>query len=60
MVGKRITNIEEIRAYLKVCTELSHLVMHIVTELLEVYGSDKVLDFYETVCMWRMKVLTGT
>lgn len=32
--------------------------MQIFTELVEVYGSDKV--FYETVRWWRKKFLTGT
>lgn len=32
--------------------------MQIFTELVEVYGSDKV--FYETARWWRKKFLTGT
>lgn len=32
MVGKRVDNIEEIRAYVKVCTELVHSVIQIFTE----------------------------
>ena len=43
MVGKRVENIEEIRAYIKVHTKLVHSVMQIFTELGEVYGSDRYL-----------------
>ncbi|XP_062593106.1 histone-lysine N-methyltransferase SETMAR-like [Saccostrea cucullata] len=58
MVGKRVENIEEIRAYIKVRTTLNNSVKQIFTELGEVYGSDKVS--YETVRRWRQKFLTGT
>lgn len=58
MVGKRVENVEEIRAYIKVRTKLGHSVKQIFTELGEVYGSDKVS--YETVRRWRQKFLTGT
>ena len=57
MVGKRIENIKEIKAYRKVCTEVGHSVKQIFTELGEVYGSHKVS--YETVCRWRKKFHTG-
>ena len=58
MVGKRVENIEEIRAYIKVCWKLNHSVKQTFTELGEVYGSDKVS--FEAVCRWRKKFLTGT
>ena len=51
MVEKRVENIEEIRAYIKVRTKLCHSVIQIFTELGEVYWSDKVS--YETVRMRR-------
>ena len=47
MVGKHVENIEEIRAYIKVCTKLSHSVKQIFAEFGEVYGSHEVC--YETV-----------
>ena len=53
MIGKRVENIEEIRAYIKVRTKLGHSVKQIFTELGEVYGSDKVC--YESVRRWRQK-----
>ena len=53
MVGKRVENIEQIRAYIKVRANLLHSVKKIFTELAEVYGSDKVRS-------WRQKFLTGT
>ena len=58
MVGKRVENIKEITAYIKVRTKLGYSVKQIFTDLGEVYGSDKVC--YETVCKWRQKFLTGT
>ena len=58
MVGKRVENIEEIRANIKVRTKLGHSVKQIFTDLGEVYGSNKVS--YGTVRRWRKNFLTGT
>lgn len=46
-VVKMVENIEEIGAYVKVRTKLSHSVVYIFTELGN--GSDKVLVSFETV-----------
>jgi hypothetical protein len=48
MVWKRVENIDEIIADIKVRTKLGHLVMQIFTELGKVDGSDDVS--YETIC----------
>ena len=53
MVVKRVENIEEIRAYMKVLTKLGHSAKQIFTALGEVYGSHNVL--YETFRRWRKK-----
>ena len=58
MVGKRIENTEEIRAYTKVHTKLGHLVELIFTELGEVYRSHNIA--YEIVRRCREKFQTGT
>ena len=60
LVGKRVDNtcIEEIKAYIKVCTQLSHSVKQILTELREVYGSYNIP--YEIVCRWRKIFCIGT
>lgn len=46
IIWKQGWNIEEIRAYIKVGTKLSHSLMQIFSELWEVYVSDKM--YYET------------
>lgn len=47
MVRKRVENIKEVRAYIKVSIKLGHSVKQIFTELKDFYGSDKVS--FETV-----------
>ena len=58
MVGKRVESIEEIRAYMKVHTKLSHSIRQIFTEFGEVCGSHNIS--YETDCRWRKKFHTCT
>ena len=57
MVGKRVENIEEMIANIKVHTKLGHSVKQLFTELREAYGSHKISN--ETVRRWRKKFQTG-
>lgn len=43
MIGKRVENIEEIRADIKVSTKLGHSIIQIFTESGEVFGLIKYL-----------------
>ena len=44
MFGKRVDNIGEKRPYIKVRTKIDRSVKQIYTELVEVYGTDRVTD----------------
>ena len=55
MVGKLVEHIEEIRAYINVCTKLGHSVKLSFTKLGEVHESHNVA--YETVRSWRKKII---
>ena len=57
-VGKRVENIKEIRAYIKVHTKLGHLVKQIFTDLGKVYGSHNIS--YKSFHRWRKNFQTGT
>lgn len=60
IIGKRVVNIKEKRAYKNVCSKLGHLVLQLLIELRELYGSDIV--YFKTVRCNQKKFLfdTGT
>lgn len=55
MVGKRIVNIDEIIAFIKVCTKLGHSIMQMFTELEEVMGPIRYL-IRQFVGRWTQKL----
>lgn len=55
MVGKRIVNIDEIIAFINVCTKLGHSIMQMFTELEEVMGPIRYL-IRQFVGRWTQKL----
>lgn len=58
LVCKRVSNTEETRAFIKICTKLGLVVMQIFTKSGEVYRSDKVSN--KSVHRRGKKYLNGT
>ena len=57
MVGKQITNVEEIRTFVKVRSKLGCSLKELFAEITRVYGSSKVS--YETVRRWKKNFDSG-